>query len=461
MANITRAQAVGLTVSGMTESVDELLVEFTNGQSVRHRKRPLPESFNSIQRLENILNEHKSAKLDKAHVPYPVKGSVISYRCDGFNRYGQIADGNGKSRERILETNSIACGYVPFPAPGLVLGHHCEGFTYIVTKADGNGGSYDTVVETNSFACGYVPPPAAGTVLGQVCVGVNKHDVVADGSGGSYNRLLQANSFDCGYVVPPPAVIDYAWSEPGTYEFVIPPGVSSMAVRVRGGNGGGGGGGGAGEQNWTGSAGGGGGGQGGGGQDLIAVYAVTEGQRFTIVVGSGGSAGLGAGGFWVGLGTKYGRYTGNPGGAGGEGSPSALHPLLVASGGNGGAGGAGGPPDSRYALVAGGVSGAGWPAGAAGKYNHNGSLLLGRPNSGRTNVVGGPGGVIPTAGGAGGAGGSWGNPGWERYADSRIGRNGLAGENGKVVIQLTRVINFDITQYAFEGAVGSVPWPYA
>jgi len=105
-----------------------------------------------------------------------------------------------------------------------------------------------------------------------------------------------------------------AYSDVGTYTFIVPSCASYICVEVWGGGGGGGGG--------HGTSGYGGGGGGGGGYGK-GCFSVTPGDSYTVIVGSGGAGGS----------------PGNPGGNGSAGGTSSVGSLISATGGNGGGGG--------------------------------------------------------------------------------------------------------------------------
>lgn len=122
----------------------------------------------------------------------------------------------------------------------------------------------------------------------------------------------------------------YAFTTPGTCDWVLTSVVSVAQVAVISGGGGGGGG------SFGGALGGGGGGGGGGGYEKTNLWRLFEpGTTITVTVGAGGSAGVGASTI---------NSTGTPGGTGGTSSFNGFE-VVGGSGGLGGAidvGGAGG-----------------------------------------------------------------------------------------------------------------------
>ena len=116
---------------------------------------------------------------------------------------------------------------------------------------------------------------------------------------------------------------------PGTYSWIVPQGVFQVRARVWGGGGGGGG-----SLNIYSAATG-----GGGGGYCEGVFAVTPGDEIIIVIGSGGVAGIAAGGNGFSGGTSsFGTFCTALGGSGGKGASSgtAANPEFRQDGGSGG-----------------------------------------------------------------------------------------------------------------------------
>jgi len=181
--------------------------------------------------------------------------------------------------------------------------------------------------------------------------------------------------------------------------WVCPTGVTQVLYSIIGAGGGGGGGG---SQQ---ASGGGGGGGGGGGHAMFGLIAVTPGNTYPIVVGTGTG---GAGG----------------GGNGGNGGSSSFNGV-TALGGNGGLGGGGAAAGFGGAVGTGGTGGAvnssGSPGarGGAGGNGANGALSTTGPN-------------VPNVGGGGGGGG--GSPGG-LGVDGNNGTNAsgsTAGTGGRI-----------------------------
>ena len=189
------------------------------------------------------------------------------------------------------------------------------------------------------------------------------------------------------------------FSTPGTSYFVVPTNVNSVIVEVWGGGGGGG----AGYSLYD--RGGGGGGSGGYAKGVVTV---TPGATYTVMVGQGGSAGMGGGTSSF----DYATMAATGGSAGQNGSGSSNTATGGAGGQGSGTGGVGtilsitGGPGQFGVYNVGGGNGGNAPCGGAG---------------GLGNL--GPGGSAGTAPGGGGGGGG--------YSSSTAG---YAGGNGEVIV---------------------------
>jgi fibronectin type 3 domain-containing protein len=188
------------------------------------------------------------------------------------------------------------------------------------------------------------------------------------------------------------------FNQPGTYTYLVGPGVTSLQVQAIGGNGG------RDSSSQSGS--------GGKGAVISADLPVTPGQVLTVVVGGNGGNGLvngGAPGFNGG--GRGGFSSGGGGGAGGGGTDVRLQngTRLIVAGGGGGAGGTNGGFDagSGGTSIDGGV-GTNSAGGAGGAPLGTGSGFAGGAGSSGQGGNGGPGYV---AGGGGGGGGYFGGGG--------------------------------------------------
>ena len=205
------------------------------------------------------------------------------------------------------------------------------------------------------------------------------------------------------------------YSSPGTYNLTIPSSSGNIEIFAIGAGGGGGG---AGEPGTTA-----GGGGGAGGWELITIPVVNGIYNLTIVIGSGGSPGLGE------VKNQVGQSNGGQGGSttviyngvsytvgGGYGGYCTAAGRGGGPGGTGGNGGANGNAGSPVTSSDGG-------AGAASAYNTyiNGSIATsGAPGYYNSSWVGGNGAL-----GGGGGGGS-GSHNSRRYYNGGAGGNGYA-----------------------------------
>ncbi len=186
-----------------------------------------------------------------------------------------------------------------------------------------------------------------------------------------------------------------AYSDAGTYTFVVPPCASYICIEVWGGGGGGGGG----YQSASIRSGGGGGG-GGYGQEC---FNVTPGSNYTVTVGAGGAGGAG----------------GTSATAGSAGGTSSVGILISAIGGNGGGaatsgsngtGGTGGTSTASVYVAGGkGQNGSGSYGGNGGSSGSGPARNGGAGGAGGINDAVGSKGSVP--GGGGGGGGYYSNAG--------------------------------------------------
>lgn len=135
----------------------------------------------------------------------PPQGTLLSKYCAGYDQMGIYADGYGGSFSRMIQFQSSDCGYAGTSAPGsyppanTILSTRCEGTTLVTVKANGQGGSYDERT-VNSPQCPATPTcPAKDSLLSTFCDGFDMKGRYADGNCGTYNAIIQRNSTDCGY----------------------------------------------------------------------------------------------------------------------------------------------------------------------------------------------------------------------------------------------------------------------
>lgn len=198
----------------------------------------------------------------------PAAGTVLNTRCQGYDLYNYVADGQGGANWVLAQSNSSSCGYVtPTIAKPIwsstdnqvmnnhasLLNEYLHAFTVNGTGSDtysatqwelytsagalvtsgsfsaasnpvsisssqvsnnasymiraryqGNSLGYSPWSDYIHFSTNWAPSPASGTLLSTYCSGVDKYGTYSDGNYGSYNQLIQANSTDCGYTPPAP-----------------------------------------------------------------------------------------------------------------------------------------------------------------------------------------------------------------------------------------------------------------
>jgi large repetitive protein len=302
------------------------------------------------------------------------------------------------------------------------------GFTFATPVA--YGGAYNVTVGT---------PPT-----GQTCT-------VSNGTGTNLSANITNVNVACVTLV--------SYTIPGSYNWTVPVGVTSVQVVAIGGGGGG-----------SGPTTGGAGQSGGSGAQVNATLSVTPGQIIALVVGGGAAPGIGGAGGACGTGGGGGGATtldvgnadqiiaGGGGGAGsycGDGTASYAGP----GGDGGGAGGAGstggGAGASGGTGGSGGIGGTGSVAGgngsggAGGTGGSNGPYLGGIGGSGAGSGTGGTAPAMAGGGGggyggggagtieqSGGAGGSTGPAGVSYSAASNGGPVTINGGDGSIVLGL-------------------------
>ena len=214
------------------------------------------------------------------------------------------------------------------------------------------------------------------------------------------------------------------WITPGSYDWTVPAGVTSVGVTAIGGGGGGGG-----DDRYQGAA-------GTAGASATTTLNVTGGQVLAVIVGGGGGAGGtgasragGAGGSCVSLGgtggnggSSGGRGTSGSGGGGGGVSGIIRGGFVLIAAGGGGGGGGGGNYASAQPLLS--HYDSSHQSNGKGGYN---------PYSESTTVSGAPGLLFSSDGGGGGGGGGgyplggWGGNGHWNGGDG----GGHQGESGQ------------------------------
>ncbi len=261
------------------------------------------------------------------------------------------------------------------------------------------------------------------------------------------------------------------YTTPGTYTWVVPPCVTTITVKVWGG--GGGGGGTSSRQSNTGDEACTEGGGGGGGGFSMRTYAVTPGETYTIVVGAGGTGGVGANNTAVAGATggtstftgpatvPFGSLTGF-GGIGGGGATANNNNSGSHIGSNG-AGGAGGTGANGTTIFTGGNGSAG--SHSAGCSDISGAGTTGNGSNGQ--YIGACPHTTAMAGGAGAAsnGGNGANGIKNNIASkhNQNGNNGSAygGGGGGAGIHLNSWANQWVLANGGAGAAGAVLIEYS
>lgn len=155
-------------------------------------------TFNFGQLSFHYSDGNGNNPYQKPSNPYPQRGTVINYRCEGWTRYVSRNDGAGGNFTELFEVNSATCGWYPDPPIGTILGYYCKPkYERWKTVANGNYTKIEVLIESNSVDCGYLP---AGTIISIYCVEKDQWATKSDGNDGSYEELIKANSPNCGYI---------------------------------------------------------------------------------------------------------------------------------------------------------------------------------------------------------------------------------------------------------------------
>lgn len=92
------------------------------------------EGLISLTQLKTYLRTHGCVTAPEGEPTYPEKGALLSYRCtSNYDRIGLFADGMGHTYEKIVEPNSLECGYKApeknnYPPHGTILQYYCLDF---------------------------------------------------------------------------------------------------------------------------------------------------------------------------------------------------------------------------------------------------------------------------------------------------------------------------------------------
>ncbi len=198
----------------------------------------------TLDQLMEYLSLYGCKPTDNLDIEFAPKNSLLSAYCNNVNKLGVYADGNGGTYEKIIELNSLDCGYqiptpIQHPVRGTLMRTYCSGVDQFAYYADGYGGIFSGINKLNSPECGYTGNnpsyPAAGTVLNTRCDGTTLIKTVADGKGGSTEqRELKSSQCAAPPPVNPPANMlikaycqgfdlkgDYSDGNGGTYTAII------------------------------------------------------------------------------------------------------------------------------------------------------------------------------------------------------------------------------------------------
>lgn len=96
----------------------------------------------------------------------PEAGTILREYCD-FDTHEMkrdTANGNYGFTTTVIATNVVDCGYDPTPPLGTILSYFCQGTDRWKRVADGIGGYTEVLHEINSKTCGYTPPPVPALI---------------------------------------------------------------------------------------------------------------------------------------------------------------------------------------------------------------------------------------------------------------------------------------------------------
>ena len=151
-------------------------------------------NFGQVPFIYTVNGKYKAYQ--KPSVPFPQRGSPLSYKCEAWVRWVNRADGANGSYIEIEKVDSPICGWYPDPVVGTILGTYCIGYARYRTLANGNYTTTTVLIEEKSVDCGYIP---AGVIISLYCVDKDQWSLKSDGNDGSYEELVKINSPNCGY----------------------------------------------------------------------------------------------------------------------------------------------------------------------------------------------------------------------------------------------------------------------
>lgn len=394
-------------------------------------------------------------------------GSAPGGGGGGAASYSAARKGGNGGVGKVVLTYS-ACS---FPTASTISGatNPCIGTSQVYTTGTTGATTYGW-----TFPTGWVVTAGANTASITVTVGVGTGNITMSPSNGCGTGATQTLSGVTTCTAAAPQTIIFA--TPGTFNWTVPaaPSCASVLLTVQAWGAGGGGGGAASNQSSGGNEACSEGGGGGGGGYTTRSYTVTSGQTYTIVVGAGGTAGLGSSasaaacnGGAGGNSTFSGPATVGPGtltAYGGAGGGGALTNNTSGAShlGNDGAGGVGGSGANGTLTYSGGSGSSGAHSGSCADVSGAGGGGAGTSsNGGNGSTVGG---CALRTGGTGGAsdGGNGANGGrLVSLAASREYTAGIAGSSvgggcGGAMIHLNNWPNTWTTRTGGAGANGKV-----
>jgi hypothetical protein len=330
-----------------------------------------------------------------------------------------VSSGQGSQLGSNVSGVTVTCSTNTFTIGGTLSG--LASATQVTL--DDNGADPLTLTSDGAFT--FATPVAYGGAY-NVTVGTppsGQQCAVANGSSPSVASNVTNVSVTC-------TVSTVSYTTPGTYNWTVPAGVTSVQIVATGGGGGGGG------LSGTNP-----GQSGGAGALVTSTLSVTPGQVLALVVGGGGGAGTNGpagsgGGYTCGAGGGGGGASsidaGNAGQiiAGGGGAGGSCDSSAGGGGSGGGAGGAGGSAGSD-GMTTGGSGGSGGIGGAGGGFMYGGpSGIAGGNGSGGPGGGGGSNGGGAYPGGTGGSGVGSGAGGNDTNNDLAGGGGGGYGGGG-------------------------------
>ncbi len=107
------------TIVNETDSSQDIVNKVLQSYDATTQYPTNPPTIQRATQEKPILTQKELQNIKEAEkeTPYPAKDTFIEYKCIGFDQYGVYHDGAGGKYERLVEVNSLSCGYVA-PDPG-------------------------------------------------------------------------------------------------------------------------------------------------------------------------------------------------------------------------------------------------------------------------------------------------------------------------------------------------------